>query len=149
MVRGRTVIDLGTGSGLVAIAAARAGAARVIAVDRDPVAIEMLQLNACLNDVFIEAEVAEIDGPADRSTDVVLAGDLWYERFDGARASRILRASASKGATVLVGDPTRAFFPRSGIEVLAQYDLKASSDLETADRVETVVCRLLPHAAKT
>ena len=113
-VKGRRIVDMGSGSGLAAIAAARAGASEVLALDRDPNAITAIQLNACSNDVLLNAVEAEFALSDNHRADTILAGDLWYDRFDARRATASLRRLAAAGADILVGDTGRAFFPRRG-----------------------------------
>ncbi|MGI9385503.1 MAG: class I SAM-dependent methyltransferase [Methyloligellaceae bacterium] len=143
IVAGRQALDFGAGSGLIGIAAAMAGAARVRALDRDPAATAVCALNARLNAVFVEAETMEITSVDAVDADIVLAGDLWYERFDARRATRLLRALARGGATVLIGDLGRTQLPRSGIDWLASYHLSADEALERSATVETRVGRLV------
>lgn len=144
IVAGRRVVDFGSGSGLLAVAAAMAGAARVRALDRDPAATAVCRLNAQLNAVFVEAETVDITSADSVDADVVLAGDLWYERFDARPATRLLRTLARDGVTVLIGDLGRSHLPRSGIDWLASYALPADEALERSAMVETRVGRLTP-----
>ena len=118
--RGRRVLDLGTGCGIAAIAAALAGAAHVEATDLDPWAAQAARSNARANGVMLEPVEGDVIGQACR-WDVVLAGDLWYERFLAARATQWLHDMRRSGATVLLGDPGRAYFPRSGASRRAIY----------------------------
>ncbi len=132
-VRGRRVLDVATGSGLVAIAAARAGADHVAAADIDPFAEAAVALNARANGVHVAYIRRDLlDEPAPR-VDVLLAADTWYE---GPLAERILpwlRAAAAAGARVLVGDPGRRYLPdiaAAGLEELARYDVHTTTVLE-------------------
>jgi predicted nicotinamide N-methyase len=130
-VRGRRVLDFGAGSGLLAIAAAKAGAAEVRAVDVDPLAACACALNAAANDVAIEVLCEDmVDHDIAADVDVVLAGDVWYELGPSARFARWLRVLASKGARVLTGDPNRAYVP-SNTRELAVYDVPTTMDLES------------------
>lgn len=144
-VRKLSVLDIGCGSGLAAIAAIKAGAAAAQALDRDPHAIPAIRLNACYNEVLCDAVEGELEMALDMRTDVVLAGDLWYERFDARRATGLLRGLANLGTQVLIGDVGRAYFPRQGIEPLATYALPASTEMERAASTTVGVWRLLPH----
>lgn len=110
---GRRVLDLGTGCGIAAIAAAFAGAAKVEAADVDSWAAHAARRNAVANGVAVDVVQADVIGQPCR-WDVILAGDLWYERFLAARATQWLHDMHRSGATVLLGDPGRAYFPRSG-----------------------------------
>lgn len=144
-VRKLSVLDIGSGSGLAAIAAAKAGAAKAQALDRDPHAIAAVRLNACYNEVLCGAAEGELEKALDMRTDIVLAGDLWYERFDARRATGFLRRLANLGTTVLIADVGRAYFPRQGIEPLATYTLPASTEMESTTSATVGVWRLLPH----
>lgn len=147
-VAGRRVLDYGTGGGLAAIAAARAGARTVTAIDRDPAALAAARRNACVNGVSIRVERADLRAGTEGSeedsafmADVVLAGDLWYEAFDAKRASGVLGDYARAGATVLAGDPERSHFPRRRAVVLKSYTVPVSAALERADKVTAHVYR--------
>ncbi|HZC26286.1 MAG TPA: 50S ribosomal protein L11 methyltransferase, partial [Actinopolymorphaceae bacterium] len=134
LVKGRRVLDLGSGSGLVAVAAAKAGAAHVVASDVEPLSPAAIALNAAANAVEIADVVGDIlDDPVGRAADhhtaglpttaydVVLVGDLCYERPLAARVLGYLRRVRSHGADVLVGDPGRAYLPRAELRALAGY----------------------------
>jgi predicted nicotinamide N-methyase len=137
-VRGRTVLDFASGSGLVAIAAARAGAGRVEASDIDAFAIAAIRLNAGANGVAVEPVAEDLIG-ADRGWDTVLAGDICYERDLAARVVVWLEALARRGARVLVGDPGRSYLPRERLEALATYEVPVTRTLEDADIKRTSV----------
>jgi predicted nicotinamide N-methyase len=129
LVRGRSVLDIGSGCGLCAVAAAKAGASRVEAADIDPYALEAISANAALNGarvITVRTDVIE-DDPR---WDVVLAADLWYEKFLAERMTGWLTRLARAGTTVLIGDRNRAFFPRGCMEEIAQYALKTPESLE-------------------
>ena len=141
-VRGRTVLDFAAGSGLVAIAAARAGAAAVRASETDPLAIAAIQLNARVNRVQVDAALGDLlDGPAP-AVDVVLAGDVFYERGFAGRLLPWLARVWAAGIEVLVGDPGRAYLPHDlGTEV-AGYEVPVPRALEDADVKRSTVWRL-------
>ncbi|MDH4743107.1 MULTISPECIES: methyltransferase [unclassified Sphingomonas] len=121
VVAGRRVLDLGCGSGLVAIAAAKAGADRVLAVDVDPYALAAVALNAAANGVVVEAVHADLtDGPVPE-TDLILAGDLFYDPEPAARVEPFLARCRAAGVAVLVGDPRRAPLPLDRLRALAEY----------------------------
>lgn len=141
VVRGRRVLDFGAGSGLLAIAAAKAGAAEVRAVDVDPLAAVACRLNASANDVAIEV-ICEDLVDRDVAVDVVLAGDVWYELGPSARFARWLRVLAKKGARVLTGDPGRAYVP-SNTRELAVYDVPTTLDLESSKSRVTRVLEIV------
>lgn len=143
LVRGRRVLDFAAGGGLIAMACARMGAARVIAVDIDPIAEVALALNAKLNRLAIQTSHHDIVGQALREIDLVLAGDVFYER---ALAQRILpwfHQLAKAGKTVLVGDPGRAYLPSTGIEPIATYTVPTSMELEDRETKDTTVWKVL------
>lgn len=137
VVEGQSVLDFGAGSGLVGIAASRAGAARVWAIDTDPVARIALELNAAAN----HAEIAFWDGPGQPESDVVLAGDVFYDTAVVARTLPVLEATARRGAKVLVGDPFRRSLPRDRLTLLAEY---AVPDMGGREPVRSAVFALHP-----
>lgn len=129
LVRDRGVADIGAGGGIVAIAAALAGAASVSAIDLEAFAIEACRLNAAVNGVTLDVQEADPIG-TDAGWDVVLIGDLWYEPELAARMAPWLRALVARGAVVLTGDPGRAHLPDAGLDELARYDVPTIEDLE-------------------
>lgn len=129
-VRGKRVVDFATGSGLVAIAAARAGAASVIAVDVDPFCEAAVTLNAALNGVAVTFRAGDPLRSSLAGTDVVLAGDVFYERGLAAGALAWFRGLAASGVRVLAGDAGRAYAPKEGFRVLAEHDVPTSGDIE-------------------
>jgi len=147
-VRDRRVLDLACGSGLVAIAAALAGARRVRAVDIDPLATAAVEVNAGANNVAVltlladvlDSDPAGIDGPVD----LITAGDVFYSKAMADRVLRFLRRAARGGAEVLVGDPQRAFFPAGVFEQVAAYDVPVTQALESTTVKPTRVYRLAP-----
>jgi predicted nicotinamide N-methyase len=132
LVAGRSVVDIGTGSGLCAIVAARLGASEVVAIDVDPLATAAAELNARLNDVRPMIVRRDILGDPPPAADLVLAGDIAYEGLMASRMEGWLREAARRGAVVLIGDPGRRHLP-PGLERLATYEVPASLELE--DRV--------------
>ena len=142
LARGCSVLDFAAGSGLVAIAAARSGARRAIASDIDPAACVAIALNAALNGAAIEIVAADLTQSADRAADLILAGDVCYERGMAEAAISWLRSQARLGATVLLADPGRAYRPQDGLEALARYRVPTSRDLEDSELRETVVWRI-------
>jgi predicted nicotinamide N-methyase len=141
VVAGRRVLDVACGSGLVGIAAAKAGAAAVRAVDIDPLAIAAVGLNAAANGVRVDAERADIlDGPAD--ADVVLAGDVFYSQAFATRMFAFLRRARKAGADAYAGDPGRAFRPATAGTEVASYDVPTTMALESVTRKRTSVWRL-------
>jgi predicted nicotinamide N-methyase len=126
LVEGRTVLDLGAGSGLVAVAAARAGARSVVASDPDPYSATAVAVNAEANDVPPIAVVGDLLDEDPPDVDVVLAGDVCYDRAMTERVLPFLGQAWLRGATVLLGDPGRAYVPREGLVELAAYDVPDS-----------------------
>lgn len=129
LVRGRSVIDFGTGSGLVAIAAARAGAARVLAFDLDPFCEAAVGLNAEANGVAVEFQGRSPLGEPRPAREVLLAGDVFYERDLAAGFLAWARDLGTSGTTVLAGDPGRIYSPQ-GLPEVAAYDVPTPLDLE-------------------
>lgn len=147
-VSGKRVLDLAAGGGVVAIAAARAGAAHVAAADIDPFAAAALRMNAALNGVALDVITEDLTaGTAGGAWDVIVAGDVCYERAMVDRVLPWLRRQAGEAAAVLVGDPGRAYCPTEGVEELARYLVPTSLDLEGRAQRETRVLRLLRSAA--
>jgi predicted nicotinamide N-methyase len=139
-VRGRRVLDFASGSGLVAIAAMKAGAAEVTACDIDSFAIAAIGINAEANEVVINPLQADIVGE-DRGWDTVLAGDICYERDLAIRVADWLFALNRRGATVLIGDPGRSYLPKERLENLAMYQVPVTRTLEDADIKKSGVWR--------
>ncbi|MBO9194175.1 methyltransferase [Rhizobium sp. 16-449-1b] len=123
LVRGRRVLDLGTGSGIVAIIAARAGATSVVAADIDENAIAAARLNAVANGVELDLIHADLlDGPPP-AVDVVLAGDLFYDEALAKRAMAFLETCRAAGIDVLIGDPYRVPLPTEKLRCIAEYSV--------------------------
>jgi predicted nicotinamide N-methyase len=141
LIAGKTVLDIGAGSGLVSIAAKQAGATRVTAAEIDDFAVAAIRLNAALNNVAIEAESHDLIG-GDGRWDTILVGDMCYERPLADRLTAWLRQLASNGATVLMGDPGRTYLPKDGLREIAHYAVPTSLDLEDRTLRETVIWQL-------
>lgn len=135
IVRGRRVLDLASGSGLVAIAAMKAGAASAVANDIDRFAMPAIALNAAANGVALECETLDRLDPeaAHEPFGTVLAGDIFYERDTAARALDFLQRMKRDGARILVGDPGRSYLPKDKMTVLAAYEVPVIRDLEDAE----------------
>jgi predicted nicotinamide N-methyase len=146
-VRGRTVTDFGTGSGLVAIAAAIAGAARVVAWDVDPFCEASVRLNASANGVAVEFLAGSPLGLPAPGVQVVLAGDVFYERALAEDFLAWASGLASTGVRVLAGDPGRLYSPRKGLVDLAEYDVPTSLATEDRALMRTWVLRVSPATA--
>jgi predicted nicotinamide N-methyase len=143
LVRGRAVLDFGAGSGLVAIAAAKAGAARVTAADIDRFAAEAVALNAALNHVAVEVTTDDVIGRT-AGFEAVLVGDMCYERPLADRVEAWLRELAARGTAVLIGDPGRTYFPKAGVERIARYSVETTREIEDTDLRMTGVWRIAP-----
>ena len=141
-VKGKRVLDFAAGSGLSAIGAAKAGAASVQAAEIDDYAIAAIALNARINDVAIDLVREDLIGVAPR-WDVVLAGDVCYERPMAERVIAWFRTLAARGVAILMGDPGRAYLPQSGLLELARYQVPTSLELEDRTMRETIVWRLM------
>jgi predicted nicotinamide N-methyase len=128
--RGRSVLDLATGSGLCALAARLAGAREVLAVDVDPVAVEAVGVNAAANGLGVEAACRDLLDEAPPAVDVVLAGDVFYDAAMAARVQPWLLAAAAAGARVLVGDPGRHYLPRALMTPVRELDVPTTRALE-------------------
>jgi predicted nicotinamide N-methyase len=140
VVAGRTVLDLGAGSGLVAVAALRAGAARVVASEVDPYGRAAIAVNAELNGVGpVDVTCDLLDGEPDAGVDVVLAGDVCYDREMTARVLPYLGKAWLGGAAVYLGDPGRPYVPREGLVEVATFDVP---DTEGPQVRRTTVWRL-------
>ncbi len=142
LVRGQKAADIGCGGGIVAIAAAMAGATSVSAIDVEVFAIEACRLNAAANGVTLDLVEADPIG-TDAGWDVVLVGDLWYEPELAARLAPWLRDLVARGAQVLTGDPGRAHLPTVGLAELARYEVPTIEDLEDVSTKTVRVLRLL------
>ncbi|TMF03462.1 MAG: methyltransferase [Chloroflexi bacterium] len=137
----RRVLDFGAGCGLAAIAAVMADASRVAAVDVDPLAVVAQRMNARLNGVAFEHRCQDLVGD-DISEEVVLVGDVCYERETTERVVPWLRDLARGGALVLIADPGRTYAPVDGLELLATYDVPTLRELESVDQKRTRLWRL-------
>ena len=137
-VAGRRVVDFATGSGLVAIAAAKAGAEAIVAVDIDPFCRTAVALNASLNGVAVDFSAQNIVGTP-IETDILLAGDVFYDREMADAIVPWFESLAARGITVLVGDPGRAYCPRERLHRRATYEVPVTRVLEDADVKRTEV----------
>ena len=147
-VTGRHAIDVASGSGLVAIAAAMAGAAAVTAYDNDPLAAAAITLNAAANGLTIPAVRADVriqDDLPSPGIDLVLVADAFYERDLAVEVLRLAERAHARGAAVLVGDLGRAYLPRARLVPLASYDVPGLAAMEDADVKRTTVWTLRPE----
>jgi predicted nicotinamide N-methyase len=138
MVRGKSVLDFGAGSGLVALAAAKSGAARVLAADIDKFSVAAITANAQANGVTVATTADDIIG-SKLVFDVILVGDMCYER---PLAERLMAWLKSRDAVILLGDPGRSYFPKQGLTRLALYNVAVTRDLEDREIRETGVWSL-------
>lgn len=141
IVRAKRVLDFASGSGLVAIAASKAGAAQVIAADIDAFAAAAIGLNAEANGVSIAARLDDLLG-LDQGWDVILAGDICYERELAAQVIDWLSGLSRRGATVLIGDPGRSYLPKDRLVEVATYQVPVTRALEDAEIKKSSVWRL-------
>ena len=139
VVAGRAVLDLGSGSGLVAVAAAMAGADTVTASEIDPFGAAAIPLNAQLNAVSVISVVGDVLSAPPPADGVVLAGDVCYDRTMTERVLPYLDAARARGCEVLVGDPGRPYLPHERLEAVAAYDVP---DTEGRGDRRTTVWRL-------
>jgi predicted nicotinamide N-methyase len=140
IVKGKRVLDIGAGSGLVALAAAKAGAATVLAADIDAFACAAIRLNASANNCAVTTTQDDMIG-APNAWDVILVGDLFYER---PLAERLLAWLTLLDVPALLGDPGRNYFPKERVEKLASYSVQTTRDLEDREIRETGVYKLTP-----
>jgi predicted nicotinamide N-methyase len=136
-VAGKRVLDVASGSGLVAIAAAKAGAASVVAGDIDLNAVAAIGVNATANGATVTARLFDLEHEESGEADVVLVADVFYQRELAGLALRFLCHAAASGADVLVSDPGRAFLPNASLTPLASYEVPVLDVLEDAP-VKTV-----------
>jgi len=140
LVKGKSVLDFASGSGLVAIAARRAGASCVSAADIDPWSATAARLNAQANDVEFEISQSNLVG-TDLGWDVVLAGDVFYDQAMTTLILPWFSDLARRGAVVLIGDPGRSYCPREGMQLLATYQVPVTRALEDSEIKRTSVFR--------
>ena len=141
-VAGKRVVDFASGSGIVGIAAMRAGAGHVLATDIDPFCGAALAVNGDLNGVridFTDQNLLEAPPP---DVDVILAGDICYEKPLATQVMDWLAAAHVRGTRVLIGDPGRSYFPRVGLEKLAEYEVPTTRELEDREVKKTAVWTL-------
>jgi len=142
IVAGRRVLDFASGSGLVAIAAAKAGAAFVLAADIDDFAREAMRINAAANGVALEIAKEDVLGRYDHAVDVILAGDIFYDRDIAARVLSWLQGWQARGARAFVGDPGRSYLPKEALSLLATYEVPVSRELEALEIKKSSVWRV-------
>ena len=139
IVKGKRVLDLASGSGLVGIAAMKAGGASVLAADIDAFALAAIAINAAANGCDINITDKDLLNAAPQDFDVILVGDLFYEKETAQRCMAFLRQSS---ADILIGDPERSYLPKKSLLSVAQYQVPVSRDLEDSEIKKTSVWRL-------
>jgi predicted nicotinamide N-methyase len=142
LVQGQSVLDLGSGSGLTAIAPLLAGARSALAADIDPLALAAAELNAAANGVVIATTPDNLLAQVPAAFDVTLVGDLFYERPLAVAVLAYIEAAATGGSTILIGDPQRTYFPRGRFTQVAQYNVPVTRELEDSEIKRTAVWRL-------
>jgi predicted nicotinamide N-methyase len=141
-VRGKRVLDFATGSGMVAIAAMKAGAASVLAADIDPFTQDAVALNAALNSVTVSHTSENLIGSTGY-WDVILAGDVFYDRQMAATIVPWFETLAASGTTILVGDPGRAYLPKERLSKLSEHQVEVTRILEDQDVRKTIVWKFV------
>jgi predicted nicotinamide N-methyase len=142
IVREKSVLDLASGSGLVGIAALKAGAKSMIAADIDAFSIEAIKINAAANDCEIEATSQDLLAGAPPQVDIILVGDLFYEKSLAARCLSFLKAARQSDMEVLIGDPGRSYLPKEQLIQVATYSVPVSRELEDSEIKKTAVWKL-------
>jgi predicted nicotinamide N-methyase len=136
------VLDLATGSGLVAIAAVQAGSASIVATDIDEFATTAAEMNANINQVSLSIKLEDVLHQQPPPVDIILVGDLFYEKTLAARCMAWLRQAQGQGAKVFIGDPGRSYLPKEQLDKLAEYNVPVTRDLEDAEIKKTAVWQL-------
>lgn len=142
LLQGKRVLDLGSGSGLTAIAAMKSGAASCLASDLDLMSLVAVELNAALNGVEVATTAENLLEGEPAGHDVILVGDLFYERQLAELVSRYIGRASEAGALVLIGDPERNYFPKGQFVSAAEYRVPVTRDLEDSEIKRTSVWRL-------
>lgn len=143
-VAGKRVLDLAAGSGLVGIAAVQAGATSVLCADIDPFCAAAVALNAAANGVTLAFTDTDLLDAVPPEADVICAGDVFYEQPMAGRVLGWLTQAADRGTRVLVGDPLRTYFPKTGFDLLAEYAVPTTRELEDDAVKRTRVWTLSP-----
>lgn len=143
IVRGKRALDLASGSGLVAIAAMKAETASALAADIDKIAVDAVALNAELNAVLVTPVADDLlDKEPPRNIDIILAGDLFYEKHLATHCFNWLNQARTMGIDVLIGDPGRSYLPKEKLTCIAEYAVPVTRELEDAEIKKTAVWRL-------
>ena len=144
IVKGKKVLDFGSGSGIAAIAAAKSGALTVTATDIDPIAIQAVKINARLNDVVITAIQATMSESSQQQCDVLLVGDVFYHGFDSS--AHWIFKWASEDRLILLGDPPERGFPKEYLQELTRYTVRTFPDWEHHSTRQGCVYQLPPNS---
>jgi predicted nicotinamide N-methyase len=147
IIRGKSVVDLASGSGLVAIAAMLANASSIIAADIDPFAVAAIQLNLSRNsreggNPTLQVTAEDMLNEPPPPCDVILVGDLFYEKHLAERVFNWLTKARSDKTEILIGDPGRSYLPKAKLTKLAEYNVPVTRDLEDAEIKRTAVWTL-------
>lgn len=147
LTKGKSVIDFASGSGLVAIAAAKAGANQILATDIDPFSVEAIQINAEHNNVTLQASVDNlltsdaIHHLRKNPPDIFLAGDVFYDADMTKAVLALLDPLTQQGTEILVGDPNRSYLPQDRLELIETYQVPVTRELEDYEIRSTKVWR--------
>ncbi len=141
-VRRKTILDLASGSGLVGIAALKAGARSVIAADIDTFSASAIAINAMLNDVEMTITTADLLASPPHRIDVILVGDLFYEKSLAERVFNWLLTAQNQGTEVYIGDPGRSYLPKDKLHAVATYSVPVTRELEDSEIKKTSVWKL-------
>jgi predicted nicotinamide N-methyase len=142
LAAGASIIDLGAGSGLTSIAAKLAGARAVLAADIDAFSLAAIRLNAKVNGVDVDVTGDDLLAREPSEADVILVGDLFYERELAGRVTAYVEKAAAAGARVLIGDPKRSYFPAGRFTLAAEYQVPVTRELEDAEIKRTSVWKI-------
>ena len=141
-VLAKRVVEIASGSGMVGIAAAKAGAASILSADIDLFSVAAIKANADINDVILQVTSEDLLSQAVPDVDVILIGDLFYEKNVAQRCIAWAQQAKAKGIDVLIGDPGRSYLPKEQLVKVAEYSVPVSRDLEDAEIKQTAVWRL-------
>ncbi len=146
LAKGKRILDFGSGCGITAIAAAKTGAASVLASDIDPVAIAAILINGRINGVDVDTVCEDLIFSENRGWDLILAGDIWYTTRLSRHGLHWLRKLVGEGCEVLAADPGRQFSPSRGLMPLTTYSARSVPDVDHPGFQEVCVSRVLPSA---
>ena len=141
-VKGKRIVEIASGSGMVGIAAMKAGAKSVLAADIDLFSVAAIEVNSALNDVLLKFTSKNLLLGAVPAADLILVGDLFYEKSVAESCLAWLEQAQVKGIDILIGDPGRSYLPKDRLVKVAEYSVPVSRDLEDAEIKQTAVWRL-------